>query len=260
MKRSAVRASPTSAPTESPTAGLGLSARSGAGGGATMRTVVTGGTTGAGVNAGEPAARVSSERPASRASSEAADVVARAPWKDSDSSAMLMIKLRIISYLAIAPTPSAEVAASTSGTGHGERRLDHELIDKQEWHAGFEIVEQLLQLWLVNLATGDHAEKSRSRLRTLQIKLSRQHVAAEFRHRTGHALQQRRTSDGDRRAFQKWRPVGVVTSLTGPRTAAGLWPSSWASMVANDATSSRWPTTSEIEVTTANNSTTTRPT
>src|ERR1700683_4343319 len=87
--------------------GLALSARSGAGGGATTRTVVTGGATGTTITAGDPAARASSERPPSSASSEAADVAAPAAWRDSDSNVTLMIKLRIIWHLAIAPTTCA---------------------------------------------------------------------------------------------------------------------------------------------------------
>ena len=90
--------------------GLALCARSGVGGGATTRTVVTGGTTGTAITAGDPAARASSARPISRASSEAADVAAPAPWRDNDSKVALTIRLRVISYLAIAPTPSAEAA------------------------------------------------------------------------------------------------------------------------------------------------------
>src|ERR1700722_1402917 len=92
--------------------GLALCARSGAGpvGGATMRTVVTGGVGGAGT-AGDPGACASSERTASRASLETADVVAPATSRDSDSNVMPMIKRRIIWLPAIALTPPAEVAA-----------------------------------------------------------------------------------------------------------------------------------------------------
>src|ERR1700721_4397432 len=102
--------------------GLALSARSGVGGGATTRTVVTGGATGIAITAGDPTARLSSERPPSRASSEAADVAAPAPWRDSDSKVTLMIRLRIIWLRAIAPTPSAEVAVChlRRRTGGGE--------------------------------------------------------------------------------------------------------------------------------------------
>src|ERR1700688_962810 len=90
--------------------GLALSARSGAGavGGATTRTVVTGGATGTAVTA-DPAARASS-RPASRTSSEPVDFAASAAWRDSSSNAAPMKKLRIIWLPAIALRRPAEFA------------------------------------------------------------------------------------------------------------------------------------------------------
>jgi len=57
-------------------------------------------------------------------------------------------------------------------------------------------------------------------MRALQIELGRQHVAAEFRHAPASAHAASRP-DGDRRAFQKRRADGIVTSPDGPANRGG---------------------------------------
>ncbi len=88
----------------------------------------------------------------------------------------------------------------------GRRRtLDYKLIDKQKWHARFEIVENLLKRRLVDLATRHHAEKSRPGFPTLHIQLCGQYASAEFRDRIRNALKQSRARNRNRLSFEEGR-------------------------------------------------------
>ena len=89
------------------------------------------------------------------------------PRRDATAPTMSrpIVKLRIIWHLAIARTPPSRIRnLPVSEPDSVERGLDHELIDEQERHPGFEIVEQLLQLRLLDFAARDHAEKPGLRL------------------------------------------------------------------------------------------------
>ena len=85
------------------------------------------------------------------------------------------------------------------------RSLHDELIDKQKRHPGFQIVQQLLQVRLLHLATDDQGDEAILGLRPLQVHLRRLHAAAELRDGAGDPLQQRRAGDRYRLAAEERR-------------------------------------------------------
>src|SRR6202021_4086258 len=99
--------------------------------------------------------------------------------------------------------------------------LNIELVDEQERHSGFQIVQQGLQRGLFKLAIGDHADKAALGIRALHVKLSRQHIAARLGPRTSDALEKGCARNRHRRAFKKGRTrghPGIAGSF-----AAGSW-------------------------------------
>src|ERR1700722_14268038 len=58
--------------------------------------------------------------------------------------------------------------------------LNIKLVDEQERHSGFQIVQQGLQRGLFKFAIGDHADKAALGVWALHVKLGRQHVAARL--------------------------------------------------------------------------------
>ena len=66
---------------------------------------------------------------------------------------------------------------------------------------------------LMNPVLGRHA---------LQVELGREYVAAEFHHRAGNPLQQRRAATVTVAPSRYADPEGIVASPGEPRTAAGL--------------------------------------
>ena len=152
-----------------------------------------------------------SETSAVSAAVEAGTASADASSNVSLIASFCIVSRLILPFLALPLPGNRQQNAQLAVAGLGEtcRRLHDELIDKQERHAGLDIVEQLLQARLVDLATGNDAEKSclglRALLGTLQVDLGRQHLAAEPCHGRGYALQQVRAGDSDRFALQKRR-------------------------------------------------------
>src|SRR5262245_20323665 len=66
---------------------------------------------------------------------------------------------------------NAQLAVTRLGEAGGGLR--HELIDEQERHAAFDVIEQLLQARLVDVTTYDDGEESGLGSRALQIDLRR---------------------------------------------------------------------------------------
>src|ERR1700723_3294664 len=62
--------------------------------------------------------------------------------------------------------------------------LNIELVDEQERHSGFQIVQQGLQRGLFKLAIGDHADKAALGIRALHVERGREKVTAHFVYRT----------------------------------------------------------------------------
>src|ERR1700751_4424115 len=79
-------------------------------------------------------------------------------------------------------------------------RLDHQLIDEEEWHAGLELVEQLLQGRLIDLAACNEAHVTLLRLAVFEFDLGGEHVTAHLGDRSGDPLLERRARDRHRRA------------------------------------------------------------
>jgi hypothetical protein len=78
--------------------------------------------------------------------------------------------LQLLCSLPLARDAEQETQLSVAGCGC---QLNVELVDEQERHSGFEIVEQDLQCRLVEFAVRNHANEAGFGVRTLHVKLGR---------------------------------------------------------------------------------------
>jgi hypothetical protein len=83
--------------------------------------------------------------------------------------------------------------------------LHDQLIDQKKRHSGLEVIQQLLQGRLLELAADRRGNETLFGQRPLQIDLRREDAGANARHGAGQTLQQRRAGNRHRRAFDERR-------------------------------------------------------